>query len=199
MKVNANLPGMTRRRGLGATWLLLLTLFIAPAARSQEAVSAEQLKAAFLFNFVRFVEWPTNAFAAETTPITIGVLASEKNGDKFATDLASLLKEKKAHNRTIVVKKLTAPAEAATCNVVFVTDAEARRTAQVAEATAKKPILLVGESDDFLTGGGMINIVQDEKQKQLRFDIAPKNAEQATLTISSHLLRLARNKTGGSK
>ena len=47
--------------------------------------------------------------------------------------------------------------------------------------------------------GEMITIVQDEKQKQLRFDIAPKNAEQATLTFSSHLLRLARNKTGGGE
>ena len=199
MKLNANLPGMTRRRGLGAIWLLLLSLLIAPAARSQEAVPVEELKTAFLYNFMRFVEWPTNAFAADTTPLTVGVLATEKVGDNFATALTKLLKDKKAHNRTIVVKKITAPSEAAMCNVVFVTDAEARRTPQVADATRGKPILLVGESTDFLTNGGMINIVEDDRQKQLRFDIAPKNAEQASLTMSSHLLRLARNKTGGSK
>jgi hypothetical protein len=191
---------MTRRRGLGVIWLLLLSLLIAPALRSQEAtaVSAEQLKAAFLYNFVRFVEWPTNAFANETAPMIIGVFG-DKTSDKFATELTTLLKDKKAHNRMLIVKKLTAPADAAACQVVFVTDSEARRADQVADATRKKPILLVGESDDFLKNGGMINIVQDERQKQLRFDIAPKNAEPAMLTISSHLLKLARDKTGGSK
>jgi hypothetical protein len=166
-------------------------MLIAPAARSQEAVSAEQLKAAFLYNFVRFVEWPTNAFSSDSTPIVLGVIG--RDSEKFSSDLSTLLKEKKAHNRSFVVKKLSTPAEAAACNVVFVSDGDARRAGQVAEATAKKPILLVGEIDDFLQNGGMINIVQDEKQKQLRFDINSKAAEQANLTISSHLLRLARN------
>jgi hypothetical protein len=198
LKQNANLPGMTRRRGLGAIWLLFLSLLITPAVRSQEAVSAEQLKAAFLYNFVRFVEWPTNAFANESAPMTIGVFG-DKTSDKFTTELTTLLKDKKAHNRPLVVKKLTSPTDAATCQVVFVTDSESRRADQVADATRKKPILLVGESDDFLKNGGMINIVQDERQKQLRFDIAPKNAEPAMITISSHLLKLARDKTGGAK
>lgn len=184
---------MTRRRGLGALLLLILSMVIAPAARSQETASAEQLKAAFLYNFVRFVEWPTNAFGTDSTPLTLGVIGS----DRFANELASLLKEKKAHNRSLVVKKLTGPSEAAGCQVVFVGDSESRRAGQIAEATRKKPILLVGEADDFLNNGGMINIVQDEKQKQLRFDINPRAAEQAGLSISSHLLRLARNKKSG--
>ena len=175
--------------------LLVLTLFIGPAVRSQEAVSADQLKGAFLYRFVQFVEWPTNAFAGDTAPMILGVLGS----DKFATELASLLKEKKAHNRPFVVKKLSAASDAATCQVVFVADGDGRRAALVAEATRGKPILLVGEHEEFLQNGGMINIVQDEKQKQLRFDIAPKNAEKANLTISSHLLRLARKKTGGGE
>lgn len=191
---------MKRRKGLGAIMLLLLSLFMGPAVRSQEAtVSADQLKAAFLYNFVRFVEWPTNAFSTDSTPMTLGVLEGDRSTDKFAAELASLLKEKKAHNRPIIVKKLTSTTEAATCHVVFVADSEARRAGQVADATRGKAILLVGESGDFLANGGMINIVQDEKQKQLRFDIAPKNAERASLTMSSHLLRLARDKSGGSK
>lgn len=177
--------------------LLILSLLIAPAARSQEAVPVEQVKAAFLYNFVRFVEWPTNAFTNESMPITIGIITGEK--DKFATDLATLLKDKKAHNRALIVKRLTTPADAASCQVVFVGDGESRRAAQIAEATHKKPILLVGEADDFLDNGGMINIVQDERQKRLLFDINPQNAEQSSLTISSHLLRLARKTTPAKK
>lgn len=175
--------------------LLMLTLFFCPAARSQEAVSVDQLKMAFLFRFVQLVDWPTNAFSSDATPMTLGVLGN----DKFATELASVLKEKKAHNRSFIVKKLAVPADATTCHLVFVSDGEARRASQVSEATKGKPILLVGDTEDFLKDGGMITIVQDERQKQLRFDIAPKNAEQATLTFSSHLLRLARNKTGGGQ
>jgi hypothetical protein len=194
LKANAsNLPGMTRRTGLGALLLMLLSLFLTPAARSQE-VPAEQLKAAFLYNFVRFVEWPTNALGAESNPLIIGVIG--KGGDQFADSLATLLKEKKAHNHPLVVKKLTSPADAATCHVVFISDGEPRR-AQIADAIRKKPILLVGEADDLFDIGGMINIVQEGKQ--LRFDVNLQAAEQSNLTMSSHLLKLARKtkKAGG--
>ena len=186
---------MTRRRGLGALLLLIFALFVAPAARSEEAVSAEQLKAAFLYNFVRFVEWPTNAFNLDSDPIVLGVIGS----DRFANELATLLKEKKAHNRSFVVKKLSAATDAANCQVVFCADGEARHPQAIVEITRKKPILLVGEADDFLDNGGMINILQDERQKRLQFDINPQAAEQSTLTISSHLLRLARKTTPAKK
>lgn len=185
---------MTRRRGWGALLLLAFSMLVLPAARSQEAVSAEQLKAAFLYNFVRFVEWPTNALGPDTMPLTIGVIGGGSAGDKFASELTSLLKEKKAHNHPLVVKKLTSAADAANCQVVFVADGESRRTSQIIEVTRKKPILLVGEADDFLTNGGMIYIFPDEKQKQLRFEINPQATEQAGLTVSSHLLRLSRKK-----
>jgi hypothetical protein len=187
---------MTRRKGLGAMLLLICALFIAPAARSQESAPVEQLKAAFLYNFVRFVDWPTNALGADTVPLTIGVIGS----DRFANELSTLLKDKKAHNHPLLIKKLSVPADAAACQVVFVADGDIRRATQVADATRSKPILLVGEADDFLDNGGMISIVQDEKQKKLGFDINPQTAEKSELTISSHLLRLARTiKKGPAK
>src|SRR5689334_8062127 len=114
---------MTRRTGLGALLLMILALFIMPAARSQE-VPAEQLKAAFLYNFVRFVDWPTNALGPDSNPMIIGVIGKDR--DNFADSLATLLKEKKAHNHPLVVKKLNAPADAASCHVVFVSDGEPR-------------------------------------------------------------------------
>lgn len=169
---------------------LMLALFWAPSLCAQEA-PVESLKAAFLYRFAQFVEWPTNAFAADTTPLTLGVLGD----DDFASKLGSLLKDKKAHNRSFVVKRIAEPADAAACHIVFVAAREGRRAAQVVEATRKKPVLLVGESDEFLDAGGMINIVKEEKQQLLRFDINPLAAEQANLTVSSHLLRLARKKT----
>ena len=175
--------------------LFILALFIMPAVRSQE-VPAEQLKAAFLYNFVRFVDWPTNSLGPDSNPMIIGVIGKES--DKFADILSTLLKDKKAHNHPLVIKKLNVPADAATCHVVFISDGEPRR-AQIVDATRKKPILLVGESDDFLSMGGMINIVPEGKL--LKFDIDQQTAEQSNLTISSHLLRLARKtkKAGGAE
>ena len=196
MRTNANLPATKWRKGILGVLLLVMSMFVAAPLSAQDAVPADQLKAAFLYNFARFVEWPASAFATESTPLTLGVFGT----DDFTSTLATALKDKKAHNRSFVVKKLSAVSDAADCQIVFLASTEGRRAAQVADATKKKPVLLVGESDDFLNNGGMINIVQDEKQKQLRFDVSPKTAEEAGLTISSHLLRLARNTTkGGSK
>jgi hypothetical protein len=187
---------MTRRKGIGALLLLVLSLFIAPPTRGQEtAVPEEQLKAAFIYNFARFVEWPTNAFSNDSAPLVLGVLGDEE----FASKLNSLLKDKKAHNRSFVVRKLGSPSDASTCQIVFVARGDARKTPQAIEAAHGKATLFVGESDDFLANGGMINIVQDEKKKQLSFDINPQAAEKVNLTISSHLLRLARNAKKGAE
>jgi hypothetical protein len=152
------------------------------------------LKAAFLFNFVRYVEWPQTAFANENAPLTIGVLGNEE----FANRLATLLKEKKAHNRSFEIKKMSSAADTAGCQVVVVTQNESRKGSQVAENTKKQPILLIGETEDFLENGGIITFVKDGGQ--LRFDISQKGAEERNLVISSHLLRLARKtKKGGAQ
>jgi len=167
--------------------LLVMTALLLPAqSRAQEAIPEVQVKAAFVFNFIRFVEWPQGAFSSENGPMIVGVLGD----DEFANKLGASLKDKKAHGRAFEVKKLTSITEASECNVTFVANSEARRATPLADATKRKPILLIGESDDFLESGGVINFVKDEKQ--LRFDINPQAAEDRKLVISSHLLRLAR-------
>jgi hypothetical protein len=182
-------PAALRLRSfLGAILLLLWSVLAVQPLTAQDAVSEEQLKAAFLYNFARFVEWPTNAFPSESTPIQLGVLGN----DEFANRLAALLKDKKAHGRSFVVKKLGGAADVTGSQIVFIDKTESRKTMQIADSVKKQPVLLVGENDDFLENGGIINVVNDKKQ--LRFDIHVSNAEQNNLTISSHLLRLARNK-----
>jgi hypothetical protein len=195
MRILPETPALRRRAGLGAMLLLLWSLFAALPLTAQEgAVSEDQVKAAFLYNFARFIEWPASAFSSESTPITLGVLGN----DSFANTLSNLLREKKAHSRSFVVKKLTTASEASTCQIVFLAREEARKTAQITEAVKKQPILTIGETEEFLTNGGIIYLLKDDKQ--LRFDINVTAAEESKLTISSHLLRLARNKKSeGSK
>jgi len=133
------------------------------------------------------VEWPTSALPSESMPITIGVYGNES----FANTLAASLREKKAHSRSFVVKKLTGAGDSEGCHVIFISQSEARRTAQIVDAVSKQPVLTIGETDDILEKG-MIYLLKDDK-KQLRFDINVGAAEQSKLVISSHLLRLARN------
>jgi hypothetical protein len=188
MRILPDTPALRRRGALSAIVLLLWSMFAAQSAMAQEtAVSEEQLKAAFLYRFAQFVEWPQTAFENESSPIVLGVLGN----DAFANTLSTLLKEKKAHNRSFVVKKFSSANDVAGAQIVFIAKDESKKTGQVADSVRKMPVLLVGESDDFLENGGIINVLMDKKQ--LRFDIHVANAEANMLTVSSHLLRLARN------
>jgi hypothetical protein len=182
-------PGISRRASLGAILLFLWSLFAAqPLSAQESAVSEEQLKAAFVYNFIRFVEWPASALPSESMPLTIGVYGN----DTFVNTLAASLREKKAHGHSFVVKKLATASDAAGCHVLFIAKEESRKTAQVIDTVRKQPVLTIGETDDVFENG-IIYLLKDDK-KQLRFDINVRAAEESKLTVSSHLLRLARNK-----
>lgn len=168
----------------GAILVLLFGTLI-----SRAAMSETEVKAAFLYNFAKFVEWPAEAFSSETAPIQLAVLGDED----VTAKLKMLLSDKKAHGRSFEVKRILNPQDAKTCQMVYVTSAESRRAFQVLEATRKLPVLTIGESDQFIDLGGMINFVFEDTQ--LRFEINPETAERVKLEISSKLLRLAKKRT----
>lgn len=172
--------------------LVLLSVLGRPLL-AQEATEAD-VKSAFLFNFTKFVEWPPETFPREDSPVNVGVYGDEA----FTTTLRTLLADKKAHGRSFTVKRLTNPAEAKTCEILFFRESETKKMGAVYDSIKKLPILTVGESADFLEQGGMFNLFFEDKQ--LRFEVSPGTAENAKLTISSKLLRLAtRIRNGGSK
>ena len=153
---------------------------------ARAAVSESDVKAAFIYNCAKFVEWPKDAFASETAPIQIAVVGDEE----FATKLKSLLSDKKAQGRSFEVKRVSNPQDARNFHIVFISNSEARRLAQFLDATKKSSALTIGESDQFLDLGGMINLFFEEAQ--LRFEVNADAAEKAKLVISSKLLRLAK-------
>jgi hypothetical protein len=183
----------------GVLWLLaraglfsLVFLFLSTLARGA-AVSEAELKAAYLFNFAKFVEWPVDAFESETAPIQIAIFGDED----FATRLRALLSDKKAHGRSFEVKRISSAQEAKTFQIAFISSSETKRAPQILDATRKSPVLTIGESEQFLELGGMINFVFEDTQ--LRFDINPDVAEKVKVVISSKLLRLARRVKKGAK
>jgi uncharacterized protein DUF4154 len=184
---------MTRAapRAKGVAIAAILAALSIPATGSgatpRSGVTQEyDLKAAFLFNFAQFVEWPIDAFAVSTTPITIGVLGD----DPFGAMLDALVAGETIRKRPLLVRRYRSVEQIAACHILFVSSSEASRLDHIAKALAHRSILTVGESKDFAARAGIIGF--ELSQRRLRLQINLDAAADARLTISSKLLRQAR-------
>ena len=148
----------------GGRWLRLLGLCVlggslgtalAPEARAQ---SQEEARAIFLYNFARFVEWPEAAFAEPSTPVTIAVIGD----NAVARALERYVKGKDANGREIVVRALDSAAGCASSHITFV--GHKHHAADVFAEVGKKPVLTVGEEEDFITSGGVIRLFSRENK-----------------------------------
>lgn len=176
---------------LRRTLILLVSLLAALAATAQEPAEAveRRIKAAFLYKFAEYVDWPANAFASVESPLVIGVAGA----DVLASELEQAVAERRVAGRSVKVRRL-APGEhcAADCHVLFVggTADRASRTQMLSQANAK-PVLTVTEDGAEHFPGSIITFVVTENR--VRFDISRGQAERNGLQIGSQLLRVARN------
>ena len=163
--------------------LLLLAVLDVSA---QTAPSKEyQVKAVFLFNFAQFVEWPPAAFADGNSPIVIGVLGD----NPFGTYLDETVRDEKVGNRPLEVHRYQRAEEIRRCHILFISRSEANRLDQILASLRDRGILVVGDSDDFVQRGGMIQLASS--QSKIRLRINEGAAKTANFTISSKLLRSA--------
>lgn len=167
---------------------LLLVLLLPGMAAAQAPEYA--LKAAFLFNFVKFVEWPPAAFAGDRAPMTICVYGD----DPFGRTLDALVAGERAGERSLQVRRPDSFAGLEGCHVLFVSRSKKDRLEEVLAQVQGEPVLTVGDTDGFLRAGGVINFVLEGSK--VRFLIDQAAAERNGLRISSKLMRLAVN-TGG--
>lgn len=168
--------------------LVLALAQLSPPARAQEAYREYDVKAAFLYNFVKFVEWPASAFRDDRSPFEICVYGT----DPFGESLDGVVKGETVGGRGLAIRRpshLAGGASFEGCHVLFIAGSERERAPEVLAALGSRPVLTVGDSDGFLRAGGMINFVLDEGR--VRFLINQGAAERARLTISSKLMRLA--------
>lgn len=169
--------------------ILALVFFIVTYASSRNAqaqvLNEYEAKAAFLFNFVKFVEWPTQAFADDSSPLIIGVVGDDGSSGVIEQVIAG----KTANGRRLVVKRFSNFRTLTYCHMVFVRSSERNRIRQTL-AAAGPGALTVGETEGFAQWGGIINFtIVDGK---LRLEINQTSAERAGLKISAKLLSLAR-------
>ncbi len=172
-----------------AQQVLSLILILSGAmaeTRAGEAQPTEyQLKAAFLFNFAKFVDWPPEAFAQGDSPLVIGVLGE----NPFGEDLKDAVQNKSIGSHPLTVRTANSLAEARKCHILFISTSENRRLRQVLEGVRDANVLTVGETEQFLDSGGIINFtIQGQK---IRFEINAAAAKRAGLKVSSKLLSLA--------
>jgi hypothetical protein len=175
-------------RQIGLATMIAAAIMCTCAVRSAADASLEyRVKAAFLYNFAKFVTWPARAFPAGDTPVVFCVAGA----DPFEDLLEATTQDRKVEGRRIEIRRLPADAPLAGCHLVFSSETDGTRVAHLLLRAAGDSVLTVGEADDFLLRGGMIRLLVDEGK--VRFDISTRAADGAGLKLSSQLLKLARS------
>ena len=162
--------------------LFLLTSLVLPRAAAQ--VREYDVKAAFLLNFTKFIEWPADAFADSNSPFAICIIGQ----DPFGSALDDVLKGETVAGRNIAIRRISDIPEPKSCQMVFTT--EAGKEAVAGLRRLGQGVLTVGEGENFVREGGIIGFVIDNRR--VRFDINRTAAEAAGLKVSSKLFTVAR-------
>lgn len=169
-------------------WLLCSPVMVARAQESQP--SEYQIKAAFIYNFAKFVEWPPEALPANNSPFVIGILGE----NPFLDDLKKVILNKTINEHPIEIKTFRSAAEATNCHLLFISSSEKDRLEEIIKELGQSSVLTVGETERFTESGGMINFVVESKK--IRFQINDEAAKKVKLKISSKLLSLALRSPG---
>lgn len=180
----ATLPRPGRRR---LACLLAGALLIAAAApvKAQGGGMERKVKAAFLYKFLGYTEFPTTAFADPAAPVVIGVVEAEG----LAAELARIVAGRTVQSRPIAVKQFREHEAPAGVHLLFVGGSDGARVRSVLKAAQPAPMLVVTESENGLRQGSVINFkIVDER---VRFDISLEAADKNSVKLSSRLLTVA--------
>ncbi|MBI4523505.1 MAG: YfiR family protein [Deltaproteobacteria bacterium] len=173
------------RARLMLVWLLVTVLLEAAGATEIE-LPEYRVKAAFLYNFAKFVDWPSKAFSNPRAAFGFCVLGE----DPFGSDLEDVVKGKTVNERESALKRIRGLQGLDGCHIVFVSPSEQERYAQILRSLRNAPVLTVGETAEFTKMGGIISFYLDGDR--IRLEINIDAGERAGLKISSRLLKLAR-------
>ena len=154
-------------------------------AAETPALSERQVKALFLFNFAKYVDWPAGAFSNSSAPIVIGVVGE----DGFADEVRQIAGDRTVNDRKVVIKQIGSTADLKDCQILFVRSSENGRLTEILKAVKNSAVLTVGETDRFLLQEGMINFTKKENKIHLEINLVP--AQRVNLKLSSKLLTVA--------
>ena len=144
-----------------------------------------EVKAAYLYNFGRFVEWPEKAVAIQGGPFTVCVLGQ----DPFGHSLDATLAGETIGGKTIVAKRISSAEESGSCQILFLGIMDDSRLNKIIADLDKKAVLTVSDTPQFVKRGGMIQFVREGKK--IRFEVNLTATQHAGLRLSSDLLKVA--------
>ena len=184
-------PGRSRRRAwlvMAARWVLL-GLLLAPLgvrAADSAAVLEYKVKAGYLFNFARFIEWPATCLPAPDSPFVIGVL----DGGEALPVVKTLLEGKKVDSHPVQVRTVTADQIGRDIHILLVTRAAGKSPEEIRAALGNAATLLVGETEQFAERGGTVGFTREEESIRLSLNL--ERATEAGLKVSSKLASVAK-------
>ncbi|MFO1371852.1 MAG: YfiR family protein [Candidatus Competibacteraceae bacterium] len=171
------------RRWQRVVGLLLGMLLLGSGAWASE-FDEYAIKAAYLYNFAKFVEWPAGVFTTTDTPLAICIAGDNPFGEALAS-----LSGKTVESHPVEVRHIPAATGLDRCHIVFISRTEQGRFKAVLAKLNRLPILTVSDIGDFTQAGGMIGLV--EADQRIRFNINLAATHRAGLNLSSQLLKLA--------
>lgn len=174
---------------LVAIWAIVLQL--AWPSQAGGALDEYSVKAAFLYNFAQFIQWPPGTYSSSRDAIVLGVLG----GGEFPPDLQAISGRSvpgHGQNRVILLKHMTSPQEIDHCQILFILrSGDALLPEAIREAAARNILTVVEDADDLAQTGAVINLFKTGENR-IRFEINVDAAKRADLTIDSPLLNLAK-------
>jgi hypothetical protein len=155
------------------------------AAQTDVAPTEYQVKAVFLYNFAKFVDWPPESFRPGDATFVVGMVGS----DPIEDDLKGILEGKTVKDRKITFRRIQDIADSRECQILYVAASEKKNLDRILQAVAGRPILIVSDMKNFIQLGGMIGFKLDDSK--VRFDINQTVSSAANLKISAQLLKVA--------
>jgi hypothetical protein len=190
---NSHLHMRAAGRGFAYIAPLLLAVYFPLSSRTvyaDQSPTEFQVKAAYLFNFLKFVEWPDDPAADPHGKWVIGFIGDSPVGE----ELTRLVEGKNVLGRDLQVKKIQAADNPRACNILFISESEKKRLPSLLAELRGSSVLTVADMDNFIGAGGMIQFVVEDARVRVAIDVGATS--RAHLKVSSKLLSLARIVTG---
>jgi len=169
------------------TYIFFIVLLFGSLSSKAQNFTEYEVKAAYIFNFSKFIKWPSASFDNQASPYVLGIYGN----DPFGSIIKKIIGNRKSNGRNWVVKYYSRPDQIKQCHILFISDIKPSELRKVLDHTSKLPILTVGdEINKFCQQGGEINFTPKNSGK--RFEINNKEANRAGLSISSKLLMLSK-------
>jgi hypothetical protein len=162
---------------------LILLAWTPPLARSQ-SMEEYRVKAGFIYNFAKFVQWPQGTFASDAAPLVFCILGD----DPFGTAIDSI-DGKPVGSRKLVIRQIKKVEDRGTCQVLYIAPSEKDRLTTILKALSGLSILTISDMEHFAELGGMIGLIRVDNN--IRFEVGMGAVRGAKLEISSKLLKLA--------